>query len=68
MQDMVRKGRHGSQTGVIYPKVTGPMALAIRIAYARGDHSTVTLAVIYGVTPATIGDIVKGRAHLFVGR
>jgi len=68
MRDMVAKGRHGAQTGTLRPKITRKMAFNIRIMYARGEHSIVGLAAIYGVDHSTITRIVKGRGHLFVGR
>ena len=66
MQDMVNKGRHGSQTGTLRPKITRPMARNIRVMYARGNHSIKLIARIYGLTPSTVSGIVKGRSHLFV--
>lgn len=68
MRDMVSKGRHGAQTWAIRPKITRAMALNIRVMYARGEHSMVKLAGIYGVDHSTVSGIIKGRSHLFVGR
>lgn len=64
MRDCVAKGRHHSRPGMEAFKITPHMALNIRIMFARGEHSMVELARIYGVEHATISGIVKGRSHL----
>jgi hypothetical protein len=73
MLDCVAKGRHNSQIGTSRPKISPPMALNIRIIYARGLPTAYrtkanplgvnSLAVIYGVGLQTVLAIVKGTAH-----
>ena len=62
MRDMVAKGRQFKDLGK--RKITPPMALNIRIMFARGQHSMVRLAAIYGVDHSTILKIIHGRSHL----
>ncbi|MCE9565800.1 MAG: HNH endonuclease [Planctomycetes bacterium] len=64
IRDCVEKRRHGAQTGTSYLKITRPMAATIRVLFARGQHSMVALALIYGVDHRTISNILNGRSHL----
>jgi hypothetical protein len=63
-RDCVAKGRHASQNCKAGHKITRPMALTMRVLYARGWHSCADLAVIYSVDEETVRRIVKGMSHL----
>ena len=60
VRDMWEKGR-GNRHG---RKLTWTMVTRIRILYARGQHSYVQLAEIYGVEQETTRGIVKGESWL----
>jgi hypothetical protein len=72
MQDCLAKGRNAAAMGTAGPKLTSAMAQNIRVMYARGlvgafgnkanPYSIRNLAIIYGVTDATIAGILKGKA------
>ena len=64
-QDMARKGRGASTRGTNRQRITPPMALNLRVMYARGKPLS-ELANIYGITEKYAGDIVKGKARLGV--
>jgi len=66
VRDMVIKGRHGARPGQPRDKISPAMALNIRVMFARGDHSMVTIAAIYRVDHRTVSSVVRGRSHLSV--
>jgi HNH endonuclease len=61
--DCMSKGRMACQNGKTKLKVTPPMAMNIRVLYARG-YSIQTLSEIYLLSITTVKGIVKGRSHL----
>lgn len=64
VRDMVAKGRDGARPGEPRDKLSPSMAMNIRVMFARGQHSMVALARIYGLDHRTVSDVVRGRSHL----
>lgn len=62
--DCVRKGRHGMRLGVLNKKLSEKMVMNLRVMYARGDHSMLELAKIYGIQESHVHGIVKGKSRL----
>jgi len=60
MQDAAAKGRLGTEKRHLTP----PMIATLRVLYARGEHSFLTLAWIYGIDEETARKMVKAGTHL----
>lgn len=63
VQDRVRKGRSAHQDGI---KITNLEVIALRNEFSEGARQG-ALAVKYGVTPATVGNIIHGHSRNSVG-
>ena len=63
-RDKINKRRHSRAEAVHSAKLTMARATAIRILYARGDHTIPQLAGLYGLDEKTMWALLKARAWL----
>ena len=63
MDDMVREGRQGKQSGIDHHNafLTQEIADSIRDDYSTGEYTQTDLGYIYGVSQKHISDIVIGK-------